>query len=382
MPDPYVPPEPVPARRRRNSRCCSITRTALLAQEGLAAADGGGLRRQDNCASIRTGKDQARKVDDEMVETIRSWFKDNQTLVVIVAAAIAVVRCSIVYERSTEAQPVVPACVSDEDRVHIRAQVLGAVDDAFRDNMKHLFTGWLKDQREQPNRASAGLQNSIVAINVPAPMRSNGHRQAARDSHEYNRIIISSGHGEIVRGAAGILDEVEEARKVVDALAVALSNRGVEVTTFHEMEATTQKENLWAITDFHNSISDRDLDISVHFNCFEQRDAPVGCEVWYVTQQDLAKRLSAAIASVGLIDRGAKYTDGLHFLNQTTAASVLLEIMFLDSTADCAIYEKKFDAIIDALADELAGTKETDELVEIFSTEGRCSHFGGPQDPA
>ena len=94
---------------------------------------------------------------------VRSWFRENQTLVVIVAAAIAVVSCSIVYEKSTEAQPATPACVSDEDRVHIRAQVLGAVDDAFRDNMKHLFASWLKDASNQPNRASAGLQNSIVA---------------------------------------------------------------------------------------------------------------------------------------------------------------------------------------------------------------------------
>jgi hypothetical protein len=28
--------------------------------------------------------------------------------------------------------------------------------------MKHLFTSWLKDARDQPHRASAGLQNSIV----------------------------------------------------------------------------------------------------------------------------------------------------------------------------------------------------------------------------
>jgi hypothetical protein len=59
------------------------------------------------------------------------------------------------------AQPQVPICVSDEDRVHIRAQVLAAVDDAFRDNIKHLFIGWLKDPRQQPERASAGMQASI-----------------------------------------------------------------------------------------------------------------------------------------------------------------------------------------------------------------------------
>ena len=98
-----------------------------------------------------------------MSEGARTWFRENQTLVVIVAAAVAVVSCSIVYEKSTEAQPAKPTCVSDEDRVHIRAQVLGAVDDAFRDNLKHLFTSWLKDASNQPNRASAGVQSSIVA---------------------------------------------------------------------------------------------------------------------------------------------------------------------------------------------------------------------------
>ena len=34
----------------------------------------------------------------------------------------------------------------------------------------------------------------------------------------YNSIVISSGHGLKVRGASGIIDEVDEARKVVDAL--------------------------------------------------------------------------------------------------------------------------------------------------------------------
>ena len=61
------------------------------------------------------------------------------------------------------APPPVPACVTDEDRVHIRAQVLAAIDDAFRENVGHLFTGWLKDPHQQPARASAGMQSSIVA---------------------------------------------------------------------------------------------------------------------------------------------------------------------------------------------------------------------------
>lgn len=61
------------------------------------------------------------------------------------------------------AAPPTPVCVTDEDRVHIRAQVLAAVDDAFKDNVRHLFAGWLKDPHQQPERASAGLQSSVVA---------------------------------------------------------------------------------------------------------------------------------------------------------------------------------------------------------------------------
>lgn len=194
-----------------------------------------------------------------------------------------------------------------------------------------------------------------------------------------NHVVISSGHGRYVRGASGIIDEVDEARIVVERLADALRERGVEVTTFHDDTSHSQNENLWTITDFHNS-KKRDLDISTHFNAFEQRDAPVGCEVWYVTQQDLAKRLSAAIASVGFIDRGPKYTDGLHFLNQTTMPAVLLEICFVDSSADCDIYKDHLNEIVEALAGELADEEEEEELIGVFEAEGKCSYFGGPRD--
>jgi hypothetical protein len=194
----------------------------------------------------------------------------------------------------------------------------------------------------------------------------------------YSSIVISSGHGLYVRGASGIIDEVDEARLVVEALATALRDRGVKVVTFHDDTSKSQNENLWNITDFHNS-QKRDLDISVHFNAFEQRSQPVGTEVWYVTQADLAAHLSAAMASVGFIDRGEQYTNGLHFLNQTTMPSVLLEVCFVDSAADCDIYKDNFDAICEALAVELAGTPE-EKAPAQFVAEGKVSWFGGPED--
>ena len=178
----------------------------------------------------------------------------------------------------------------------------------------------------------------------------------------YQRIVISSGHGKYVRGAHGIIDEVDEARKVVEALANQLELRGVGVIAYHDDVSKSQSENLDRIVDFHNAQEPHDLDVSVHFNAFEQTEAPRGVEVLYVTQADLAGRLSAAIADAGeLVNRGGKYHGELAFLNGTAGPAVLLEVCFVDSEADCENYAAFFNDIVDAIANVLGGTVDTDE---------------------
>jgi N-acetylmuramoyl-L-alanine amidase len=171
------------------------------------------------------------------------------------------------------------------------------------------------------------------------------------------RIVISSGHGLHVRGAHGILDEVDEARRVTETLATELRKRKVEVITFHDDTSRDQSANLERIVDFHNDQT-RDLDISVHFNAFEQTDQPRGTEVLYVTQSSLASQVSAAIASCGFINRGGKKRTDLYFLNNTDAPAILLEICFVDSEADADLYEDEYANICDAIADVLGGIEE------------------------
>src|SRR5580765_9063434 len=130
------------------------------------------------------------------------------------------------------------------------------------------------------------------------------------------RVALSSGHGLYVRGACGILDEVDEARRVVNRVAEELQSRGADVMVFHDNSSRSQNENLNAIVNFHNA-QERDVDISCHFNAFEQREGPVGTEVWYVTQEALASEMSAAIASCGFINRGAKRRMFLFYLATT-----------------------------------------------------------------
>ena len=175
----------------------------------------------------------------------------------------------------------------------------------------------------------------------------------------YNRIVISSGHGKYVRGACGILDEVDEARKVVDRVAKELRLRGVDVTTFHDDTSKSQDENLRTIVDFHNTHT-RDLDISVHFNAYQETTKAMGTEVLYVTQEDLADRMSAAIAANGFIDRGPKERDDLYFLNNTEEPALLIEVCFVDSAADAEIYQEQFDKICKSIAVTVRSPDEGD----------------------
>lgn len=169
------------------------------------------------------------------------------------------------------------------------------------------------------------------------------------------RIVISSGHGKYIRGAEGYLDEVDEARRVVARVGELLNDAGVKATTYNDDVSTSQNENLNRIVDFHNSQT-RDLDVSVHFNASETTSNPMGAECWHYSQEDLAASVASAIAEAGrLKDRGPKQTGDLFFLNHTEEPAILIEVCFVDSSADADLYRQNFDAICSAIAAAISG---------------------------
>ena len=168
-------------------------------------------------------------------------------------------------------------------------------------------------------------------------------------------IAMSSGHGKYIRGASGYLDEVNCARDVVNETARLLNAAGVETKTFHDDLSHSQNENLNRITNWHNSVT-RTHDVSVHFNAYQTTSAAMGTECLYLTQKDLAKKVADGIAkATSLPNRGPKYRDNLAFLKNTAMPSVLVEVVFVDSSTDAATYEEEFDEICAALASALAG---------------------------
>src|SRR4030095_13442853 len=187
-------------------------------------------------------------------------------------------------------------------------------------------------------------------VQVEYPFEENGG-----SGMTYSSIVISAGHSAKCIGAVGIIDEYTENVHVVNAVAEKLAARGVTVKKFIDTTSTTVDQNLNAIVNYHNAQT-RDLDVSVHFNANEPTSKPVGTECWYVTQLDLAAEISAAIAMAsGLTDRGPKYTNDLFFLNNTRMPAVLIEVAFVDSSADVEIYRAKFDQITLATANVLGG---------------------------
>lgn len=169
------------------------------------------------------------------------------------------------------------------------------------------------------------------------------------------KIVISSGHGKLVAGASSIIDEVTEARKVVPQVASYLKSVGVDAIEYHENTATNKTANLNAIVKYHNSQT-RDLDVSVHFNAFSKTDRPMGVEVLYYSEAALAAKVSKAIADASRLgNRGAKERKDLYFLNGTAKPAILIEVCFVDSSADVKLYQEKFDEICKAIAEAISG---------------------------
>jgi len=192
------------------------------------------------------------------------------------------------------------------------------------------------------------------------------------------KFVISSGHAKYVQGASHYINEVDEARKVVEAVAEVLEDNGHEVITYHDNESTSQSENLDRIVDFHNAQGPRDLDISVHFNAYVPTEGPMGTEVLYLTQETVATSVVNTLAAAGnFVNRGIKKRTDLAFLNGCDEPAILIEVCFVDSESDVANYKENFEEICEALGG--LGSDEATPVAHV-KVSGKVSWFGGPDD--
>ena len=174
----------------------------------------------------------------------------------------------------------------------------------------------------------------------------------------YNQVNISSGHSINCQGAVDIINEVTEAKRVVDRVYDIIKASGKACYKYHDTSSSSS-QNLVNIVNWHNGFKDG-VDVSIHFNAYSHVDKPMGTEVCYYSQPTLAKEVSKNIANVGgFIDRGAKQRTGLYFLKHTNKPAILIEVCFVDSVKDVELYKANFENICQAIAKSLIGQIST-----------------------
>jgi hypothetical protein len=109
----------------------------------------------------------------------------------------------------------------------------------------------------------------------------------------------------------------------------------------------------------------------VHFNAYNTTDNSMGCECLYLTQQDLARSVADTICvASGLTNRGAKKRTDLFFLNKTNEPAILIEVCFVDSSADKKLYESNFERICMAICNVLSSEEQPDSGLTPLITIG------------
>lgn len=170
----------------------------------------------------------------------------------------------------------------------------------------------------------------------------------------YSQINISSGHSINCQGASDIINEVTEARKIVNRIYNLCKNMGIEVYKYHDTSSSSS-QNLANIVNWHNQFKDG-IDVSIHFNAYQHTSNSMGTEVCYYSQSELASKVSLAISKAsGLKDRGGKERKGLYVLKNTNKPMILIEVCFCDSSYDVQKYQQNFDNICLAIIQALTG---------------------------
>ena len=155
----------------------------------------------------------------------------------------------------------------------------------------------------------------------------------------------------VCRGASGYLDEVNEDRKVKNRVISALQSAGHTVYDCTDDAGKTQGRNLASIVEKCNAHA-VDLDVSIHLNA----GCGTGVEVWCYGEKtkDIAAAICANIsATLGIPNRGVKYTHNLYVLRKTHSPAILVECCFVDSQNDASHWNA--DKCGDAIASAIAG---------------------------
>lgn len=206
-------------------------------------------------------------------------------------------------------------------------------------------------------------------------------------------LLLISGHGAGDPGATSYITgrtrrEADETRRVTAAVAKALNGYcGVTIyPTDRNAYDDFRKSTLAAVAQF----SRYDFVLEVHFNALSQSAADgstKGVECYVPTDTEdttLPAALCRNLAVLGLRNRGVKRKNWsvIHTAQRTGTPAALLEVCFIDDPDDMAIYDARFQAAADAIAQAVISTyhltREEVDDVTIYKTLADVPAWGRP----
>ncbi|MCY6354938.1 N-acetylmuramoyl-L-alanine amidase [Clostridium sp. ZS2-4] len=177
------------------------------------------------------------------------------------------------------------------------------------------------------------------------------------------KIAIRGGHNYGVPGASGILNEVEEDRKIYVKVIGYLKQLGHQIldvtpnktaTSAEDLSYGVSKANAWAADYF----------CSIHLNAGGGKGTEVLYYNWSYKGNTMATNIVKKIAALGFVNRGAKAdTRGLYELRYTNMPANIIEVCFVDSQVDVNLYRKiGVDKIAKAIAEGITGQVVVDKF--------------------
>lgn len=167
------------------------------------------------------------------------------------------------------------------------------------------------------------------------------------------KIYVNAGHGGMDTGgvSASGRQEKDETLRLARAVKPLLAAAG------HTVVMSRESDYYKSVVDIANeaNASGADLFGALHFNFYNGRARGTECLVVSAASQksrQMATEISARIAALGFINRGVKVQDSrTYVLRRTVMPATTVEVCFLDSKEDMALYDRQFAGVARAVAD-------------------------------
>ncbi len=185
--------------------------------------------------------------------------------------------------------------------------------------------------------------------------------------------MLDAGHGGRDPGAVyNGRQEKDDTLRLVMAIGEILQNNGIDV----EYTRTTDVYETPYQKAMEANEADVDFFISIHRNSFPQDNVVSGVESLVYNKQgikyEMAQNINAQLETIGFVNLGVKARPNLVVLRRTKMPAVLVEVGFINSDVDNALFDQNFEDIAQAIAsgilDTLEYSKEEEPIVYSVQT--------------